>query len=176
VAIITSFGGPTSLESLTDHLENNKMAPIERIQFADGEFGEWTVSENCAVGDVVFFLCDGAPIEALGNAFDELGSIDDPAIMTFIKREFILHKCYAGTIMAVGKVASDPFKVDPDREFEGAPGRWHANISSFRQLKNPISVNDLGDIFTLNQTGCVTELDDKQSVKLLATVMFGNLR
>ena len=176
MAIITKFGAPTTFEGLMDHLENGKMTPIERIQFADRDFGEWTVSEGCSEGDVVFFLCDGSVADELVQAFGAMEGTDDPAIITYLKRELILYKCYADSIMAVGRVAGEPVKVGPDQEFESMPGCWHANIMSFHRLMNPMSVSELGDFFTLNQEGGVTELDPQQSTKLLATIMFGNLR
>lgn len=176
MAIITSFGAPTTLESLADYLENGKLPPIERIQLGSKSFGMWPVSESCAVGDTVFFHCSAAPVETLGLLCSQLDSMSDPGIITFIKREFILHKCYADAIVAVGEVACPPVKVSSDQEFEFVPGRWHASIANFHRLKNPISLSDLGDAFALSKTSSITELDAQQSTKALAAVMFGNLR
>lgn len=163
-ALITNFQSPVELRDLVDRYEKDGMTNIDHIFHYEDTFGEWTVDKNSQVGDIVFFMCAKTSKEHMGHVCAEArrqGCTDQ--IIAFAEAERSLYKRYAGYIVAVGVIESEPFQEeDAGYAFPYWRSPWYAKIGNFELLNIPLHISEYRDYITVSRTGAITRLTKEQ--------------
>lgn len=176
MAFITNFQSPTELDDLIERFQWDGLTNLDLILRASEELGEWTVDKDCFVGETVFFMCAKTSADHMGHVCAEARSNGSPRLISFAEEERMLYKRFAGTIMAIGKVAAEPFMADSGYEHAHWKSPWYAQIGDFHRLPVPIHIDSFRDFITVSRTGAITKLDIDQTNRLLELVLFNNLR
>ncbi len=166
-AIIVNFQSPVELCDLIDRFERDGLTNIDHILNFENTLKEWTVDKNCAPGDVVFFMCAKTSKDHMGHVCSEARKYGDEFILSFAEEKRELYKKYAGNIIAVGFIESNPFQTD-DSGYEYSLWRntWYAKICNFQLLNQLVSISEFRDYITVSRTGSITKLTNEQKQKL----------
>ena len=176
MAFITNFQSPFELDELRERFEDDGATNIDYILRGGETLGDWTVDKDCLIGDTVFFMCAKTSIDHIGHVCAEARKNEARRLFEFAERERALYKRYAGSIMAIGKVSSEPYESDSGYKHAHWRNPWYATIGSFRLLQAPVHIDQFRDFITINTFGAITKLDIQQTAKLLDLVAFCNVR
>lgn len=84
--------------------------------------------------------------------------------MAFAEEKYALYQQYAGHLVAVGQVASAPFKLDySGYEHAAWSSKWYAKIDKFELLDQPVPFSAFRDVVSISRTGSRTRLNDEQA-------------
>lgn len=73
--------------------------------------------------------------------------------------------------MAMGQVASVPFKLDySGYEHAAWSSKWYAKIDKFELLGEPVPFSAFREFITISRTGSRTKLTQEQAEKLLKCI------
>lgn len=167
-AMIINFQSPVAVEDLIDRYIRDKMTNIDHIFNFENTLREWTVDKNSQVGDVVFFMCAKTSKDHMGHVCAEAKRAEcAEEIIAFAESERELYKKYAGHIVAMGVVESEPFQDDDaGYAFPYWRSPWYAKIGDFHLLDTPIHISEYRDYITVSRTGSITRLTKEQEETL----------
>lgn len=172
-AFITNFQSPVELDDLIDRFEKGELTNLDMILGHENFIPlEWTVDKDASVGDTVFFMCAKTSVNHMGHLCAVLRSMN---LMGTDLYEFALNQKsaygkYAGSIVAVGRVADKPFQTDVSGwEAPNWRSPWYAKIDEIELLDKPINISVFRDFIKVSRTGAITKLNEEQqhSLKVL---------
>lgn len=174
-SFITNFQSPVEIEDLLDRYEQGEVTNIDMLlDFEMYSPLEWTVSKDAEVGDIVFFMCAKTSKDHMGHVCVQAKE-ESPEVYEFALREKELYKKYAGNIVAIGKVAKEPFQTEDsgwERPYWKSP--WYAEISDIVLLENMVNISEYRDFITVSRTGSITKLTEMQGEKLYKLIQIKN--
>lgn len=174
-AFIANFQSPIEIEDLIDRYNKGSITNIEMIlNHKDYEPLEWTVDRYSEVNDIVFFMCAKTSVNHMGHLVS-VAKEEAEEILAYAKKEREVYKKYAGKIVAIGKVAKEPFETD-DSGWESPAWRttFYAEIKNIKLLDNPIDISDFRDFIYVSRTGSITKLKKEQEQQLLNVIRNNN--
>ena len=165
-AFITNFQAPTEMLDLEDRFQRGGISNINMILSREQfPIPEWTVDKNAVVGDTVFFLCARTSIDHIRHLCVQLRKAgqESSALGLFAAQQRDLYQKYAGFLVAIGRVAQEPFQTEVSG-WEDPHWRspWYAKIDHIRLLNTPIHISQFRDFITVSRTGAITKLTDAQ--------------
>lgn len=178
MSFILNFQSPKTLEDLLDRFEFDERTNIDLALQLEEEVQDWTVSPDTQVGDKVFFACAKTSIDHMERLVNELREsknhfTDDKRFeefYAFALRERDLYRTYAGHIIGIGNVISEPFEADTVYAHAAWSSRCYASIGDFKLLKEPIAFSAFRDIIAISRTGSRTALTAEQAERLLSII------
>lgn len=163
---ITNFQSPVGIEDLQDRLENGRISNLDMILHYDLYPSiEWTVDKDARTGDTVLFMCAKTSVDHIGHICAELkkAGIENSDLSNFAKEQRNLYKKYAGSIIAVGRVADEPFQdYFPGWKAPYWRSPWYAVIEDICLLQSPVYIAEFRDFIKVSRTGAITKLTDEQ--------------
>lgn len=169
-AFITNFQSPVELDDLIDRYERGKITNLDMILGHKNSIPlEWTVDKDAAVGDTVYFMCAKTSVDHMSHLCAVLRSMDlvGTDLYAFALSQRAVYREYAGSIVAVGKIAGKPFQTDVsgwDSPHWRSP--WYAKIEEIELLDKPINISAFRDFIKVSRTGAITKLNAEQYQKL----------
>lgn len=164
-AFIINFQSPFELDDLWDRYEKDGLTNIDHILHFEDTLGEWTVHKDAKVGDRVFFMCAVTSKDHMGHVCAEVRRSEEVPheIVAFAEKERELYRRYAGTIVAVGRIAEEPFQSD-DSGYANPVWRtpWYARIGNLQLLDKLVSIDESRSFIKVSRTGSITKLDKNQ--------------
>lgn len=173
-AFITNFQSPVELEDLADRYSRGQVTNLEILKNHEKYAPiEWTVDKGADVGDTVYFMCAKTSVDHIGHLCAVLRRMDetDENLLAFAESLRKRYKDAAGHIIAVGRVAEQPFQTT-DAGWKAPYWRspWYARINNIHVLDAPVSVAQFRDFIKVSRTGAITKLTPKQEVLLQSLI------
>ena len=172
-AFITNFQSPVDLEELKQFQQMGTGSNLEILLNECQDGTDWSVPSDAKVGDTVFFMCAKTSVDSRHMAGVKRQAMEtgDAELIRIAEEQYSLHKRYAGTILAVGIVADDPYE---EQSFGGrAP--WFAAIDQIVLLANPVDISEFKSFIMVSRTGAITKLSDSQYASLVELIDIKNL-
>lgn len=164
-AYIANFQSPSDLQELEWFYERGASTNLGAILevLPGNPLGEWTAPRWAKTGDLVFFMCAATSPNRMGHVCKQARDADDERLIIFAEKERTLYKQYAGKIVAMGRVAAEPYT----EEGSGPRALKRAPIRNFIRFYNPIIRDEYIDFIKVSRTGSITKLDEQQMTTLL---------
>lgn len=165
-AFITNFQSPVELDDLIDRFERGKITNLDMI-LGNKKFAplEWTVDKDASIGDTVYFMCAKTSVDHMGHLCALLRNMEmeSEGLYAFALAQRSAYQEYAGSIVAVGKVADKPFQTEASG-WEAPYWRrpWYAKIEDMELLSSPVNIADFRDFIKVSRTGSITKLSEQQ--------------
>lgn len=169
-AFITNFQSPVELDDLIDRYERGKITNLDMILGHKNFIPvEWAADKDAAVGDTVYFMCAKTSADHMGHLCAVLRSMDlvGTDLYAFALTQRSAYREYAGSIVAVGRVADKPFQTDVsgwESPYWRSP--WYAKIEEIELLDKPVNISDFRAFIKVSRTGAITKLNAEQHQKL----------
>lgn len=168
MAFITNFQSSIELVDYLERYSLDKKTNIDKIlEDAEKDYTEWTVDKDAKIGDTVYFMCAKTSIDHMRSLRKNIREnyLDD-ALLEFTESQFEKYKKYAGKIIAIGKIVSEPFQADSGyiKPYWRSP--WYASIEEMNLLKNPVDISQFRDFIMVSRTGAITRLTIDQGERL----------
>ena len=173
-AFITNSQSPTELADLIDrYKEDEGYTNLDYVLDEDAfDSLEWTVDKDAKIGDLVFFMCAKTSADHMGHVCAEARRNGDEDIIDFAEEKRKLYKRYAGKIVAIGTLMTDPYQEDnklfPNQHWRSP---WYAKISAILRLVDSVDISEFREFITVSRTGAITKLDKAQTERLYGIVM-----
>lgn len=176
---IMNFQSPKTVEDLLDRFETDGLTNIDHIFHFEETPKEWTVDRTTKEGELVFFACAKTSVDHMARLVREVKASDDTfmdedhyvAFLAFAEEKYALYQQYAGHLVAVGQVASAPFKLDYSAyEHAAWSSKWYAKIDKFELLDQPVPFSAFREFITISRTGSRTKLTQEQVEQLLRCI------
>lgn len=169
-AFITNFQSPVELDDLADRYSRGQVTNLEILKNHEKYAPiEWTVDKDAAIGDTVYFMCAKASVDHIGHLCAVLRRMDetDENLLDFAETLRKRYKSAAGHIIAVGRMAEQPFQtMDAGWEAPYWRSPWYARIDNIHVLDAPVSIDQFRDFIKVSRTGAITKLTPKQEALL----------
>ena len=163
--IITLFQPPSSLPDL-EYCYNLGKTNLEFLFEDSKEYcTEWTVNRGSKKDDLVFFYCAATAKNRLGKACSEAKQAGRQELVDFAEKEKILYKQYSGSIIAWGKLITEPYQVH-DEDVLGWKSPWYGIIQIFEVFETPIPYSSFKQFCEINSYGAITTLSDEKCAML----------
>lgn len=173
-AFITNFQSPVELDDLKDRFNQGKITNLDMILGHKSHRPlEWTVDKEADIGDTVYFMCAKTSVNHMRHLCSVLLSMgqSETDLYVFALTQRLLYREYAGSIVAVGRVADKPFQTkDSGWEAPYWRSRWYAEIEEIKLLDKPVNISDFRDFISVSKTSAITKLNKEQQQKLEALV------
>lgn len=179
MSFIMNFQSPKTFDDLFDRFEFDGLTNIDHILQFEETIKEWTVDKTTKQGELVFFSCAKTSVDHMKRLLGEVkrseaSFMDEEAyaeFLAFTQDKVDLYARYAGHLVAIGKVASSPFRVEhPGYSHAAWSSQWYAKIDDFRLLDSPIPFSAIRDFVTISRTGSRTRLTDQQVERLMTMI------
>ena len=163
-SFIANFQSPRELDELEWFYQNGGFSNLGTlINSSKGvPLGEWSVPRWAKVGDRVFFMCGASSVAHMRHVCKQARARGDGQLLAFAERERELYLRHAGSILAMGRVATEPY-VDPDA---GPHALKWAPIRDFVYFNRPITSDVWKAFVKVSRTGSVTRLDEGQAAQI----------
>ena len=165
-SFITNFQSPVELDDLVDRYKRNRVTNLEMVinheKYAPIE---WTVDKDAAIGDTVYFMCAKTSIDHIGHLCALLRRTEetDKGLIVFAEALREKYKRAAGHIIAVGRVADQPFRTEItgwENPYWRSP--WYARIENIHVLDVPVGIAEFRDCIKVSRTVAITKLTQGQ--------------
>lgn len=166
-AFITAFNSPSTInELISEYLLVGAYLDIELLlfsKFRENRYIEWTVPKWAKPGDICMFYFAKTANEELRQVqkeFELKREYFDLSIElgldTLLRRGWQYYETYAGTILAVGRVASIPYYLTELDESSHYKSRLSAEIKDIVLLRNPLPISEFRDVVFITRGGTIT--------------------
>ncbi len=177
-AFINNFSFPTNLDELQYLIGQREGYSIEGL--LEDEETNWTVPRWAKPGDIVFFMHAKTAISKITALVTELNKQKDSytledfnVISAWLKRARDLYNAYGGKIMAIGRVAGAPERLDTD-DGDDVTMHWssklYADIDSVIVLENPVDISEFNSFIQVTRGGAITPVLGDNYEKLRALI------
>lgn len=114
MAFITNFQSCVEIEDLIERYNFDRKTNIDKIFEAIQEkYTEWTVHKYSEIDETVYFMCAKTSIDHMRNLRKKILEFSgNEELFKFADEQVEKYKNYAGKIIDVGKVDSEPFQAD----------------------------------------------------------------
>lgn len=166
-AFITALNFPSSLEELRyNYLEEGAYLDIETLlypRFRENKPVEWTVPKWAKPGDVCMFYfakTANSKLRKVQKEFEKqriaLDWATERSLEVLLMRGWHYFDNFAGTILAIGKVAGKPYRFPEPDELNHWKSPIYAVIDEITALENPLHISDFRDVVFITRGGTIT--------------------
>lgn len=168
MAFITNFQSSVELVDLLERYNLDKKTNIDKfLEDVEDDYTEWTVDKEAKIGDIVYFMCAKTSVDHMRSLRKNIiENYFDDDLLEFTESQFEKYKKYAGKIIAIGKLVSEPFQADSGYTKPYWRSPWYASVEELKLLKNPVDISQFRDFIKVSRTGAITRLSKAQEERL----------